>query len=115
MSRSTLLVLASLFATQAAHAQPQQSRAEEVVGWLTDPSRQWLATAELQRMPDEAIPLLLEPGRTVLGPHGSLTPALLALAKIGEPAVPAIADRVRAILRKDRSDGPEIRVSYRSS
>jgi hypothetical protein len=86
---------------QAAHAQTRPPAVDEFVGWLNDPSRQWLATAELQRLPDAAIPLLLDPARAVFGPHRSLTPALLALAKIGEPALPAVADRVRAIRSKD--------------
>jgi hypothetical protein len=95
------LMLASLVAIQAEHAQIRPPSVDEVVGWLDDPSRQWLATAELQRQPDAAIPQLLEPERAVFGPHRRLTPALLTLAKIGEPALPAIADRVRAISRKD--------------
>jgi hypothetical protein len=68
---------------------------------LNQPSRQWLATTQLQRFPEAAIPHLLEPGRAVLGPHGDLTPALLTLAKIVEPAIPAIVERMRAILRRD--------------
>jgi hypothetical protein len=94
------VLVASVLAIQAAHAQKGPS-VDEVVGRLGDPSRQWLATAELQRFPEAAIPQLLDPSRAVFGPHRSLTPALLALAKIGEPALPAIADRVRAIRIKD--------------
>jgi HEAT repeat protein len=96
-----VLMVASLLAIQGARAQTRPSPIDEFVGWLDDPSRQWLATAELQRFPDAAIPHLLDPARAVFGPHRSLTPALLTLAKIGEPALPAIADRVRAIRRKD--------------
>jgi hypothetical protein len=95
-------VLATIVvAWQDARAQPRPSPVGEFVGWLNQPSRQWLATAQLQRFPEAAIPHLLEPGRAVLGPHGDLTPALLTLAKIGEPAIPAIVERMRAILRRD--------------
>jgi hypothetical protein len=97
----TCLFLASVVALQAVHAQTRPSPVDEFVGWLDDPSRQWLATAQLQRFPDVAIPHLLEPQRAVLGPHGYLTPALLTLAKIGEPAIAPINERVRAILGND--------------
>src|SRR5262245_16367479 len=95
------LTLSSTVGAHVAYAQTTTPSVDELVAWLDQPSRQWLATAELQRVPDAAIPRLLDPRRAVLGPHGTLSPALLALAKIGEPAIAPIVERARAILRKD--------------
>ena len=72
---------------------------EELIALLDAPETQWVATAWLQASPHAALPLLLQPGRVESGPHGRWTAAMLALAKLGESAVPAICDRVMAIVR----------------
>jgi len=102
------LTLSSTVGAHVAYAQTTTPSVDELVAWLDQPSRQWLATAELQRVPDAAIPRLLDPRRAVLGPHGTLSPALLALAKIGEPAVAPIVERARAILRKDERSATDV-------
>jgi hypothetical protein len=70
----------------------------ELVAWLDNPETEWVATARLQDVPDAALPLLLQPGRVASGPHDRWTAHMLALAKLGEPAIPSITDRVIAIL-----------------
>ena len=49
--------------------------------------------------------LLLRPGRVASGPHGRSTAPMLALSKLGEPAIPAIVDRLLMILRTRDSQG----------
>ena len=90
-----VLCTLSLVVAPRADAQNSAPPIEDLLAWLDDPTRQWLATAELQRVSSLAVPRLLEPNRLVLGPHGSLSAPLLALAKIGEPAVPAIVNHIR--------------------
>jgi len=72
---------------------------QQLVDWLDHPETEWVATARLADVPQKAIPLLLRPDRAVSGPHDRTTAPMLALSKIGEPAIPAIADRLLAILR----------------
>lgn len=87
--------------TRAAFAQtPSPS---ELVAELDNPETQWLATAHLQAVPDAALPLLLQPGRVASGPHDRWTAHMLALAKLGERAIPSITDRVIAILTESDS------------
>jgi len=97
-------LVAGILLAFPADARLQPSRIDEFVSWLDDPERQWLATAELQRIPDAAVARLLEPERLVLGPHGSMTASLLTLAKIGEPAIPATLSYVRELSRSNARD-----------
>ena len=76
----------------------------ELVAGLDNPATEWLATAQLQAFPNAALPLLLQPGRVASGPHDRWTPHMLALAKLGEPAIPSITDRVIAILKTGDSN-----------
>jgi hypothetical protein len=81
---------------------------ETLIAWLDDPSTAWAATAWLQQIGQPAMPALLAPGRTKSGPHDRLSPRMLALAKIGDPAIDPIAERLSDILRrKYRPDGAE--------
>src|SRR5262245_59001303 len=66
----------------------------QLISWLDNPSTAWLATVKLQQIGEPAIPALLAPGRTQLGPHGRFSPRMVALAKIGEPIVPYIRERL---------------------
>jgi hypothetical protein len=76
----------------------QDPSAEELVRWLDDRERAWVATARLQATPEAAVPLLLAPDAVVAGgAHGGWTGRMLALAKIGAPAIPAITDRAIAL------------------
>ena len=92
-----VLCAVSLLAGPRAVAQNSELRIDELFTWLDDPTRQWLATAELQRVPTLAVPRLLEPNRLVFGPHGSFSAPLLALTKIGEPAIPQIVSHIRRV------------------
>lgn len=83
----------------AAGAQAPAPSVDELIAWLGDPETEWVATAYLQASPGAALPLLLQPGRVTPGPHDRLSAPMLALAKLGEPAIPAITTRVLAILR----------------
>jgi HEAT repeat protein len=96
------LAMASGPYTRAAFAQPPTP--SELVTWLDNPETEWVATARLQAIPDAALPLLLQPGRIASGPHDRWTAHMLALAKLGEPAIPSITDRVIAILRESDSN-----------
>lgn len=90
--------------TRSAFAQtPSPS---ELVAELDNPETQWLATAQLQAARDAALPLLLQPGRVASGPHDRWTAHMLALAKLGEPAIPSITDRLIAILKAGDSNAP---------
>ena len=90
-----LLAVSAGLATLPASAQALSPR--ELVAELDHAETQWRATARVQAVPDLALPLLLEPGRVASGPHDSWTAHMLALAKIGGPAIPMIRDRVIAI------------------
>jgi hypothetical protein len=90
-----LLVWSTGLSTHTAFAQTPSPT--ELVAWLEHPETEWLATAHLQAVPDIALPLLLEPGRVASG-HDRWTAHMLALAKLGERAIPAITARVTAIL-----------------
>jgi HEAT repeat protein len=90
-------------------AAPQETPPLDVlITWLDDPSTAWVATAWLQQVGDPAIPALLAPGRTQMGPHGRFTVRMLALAKIGEPAIPHIMKRLSEIFsRYEQPDSSE--------
>src|SRR6185503_10741108 len=102
MIRYLTLAGAVLLAAAAAPARMAAQNAapavDQYVAWLSDPSRQWLASADLQRMPQLATLCLLEPGRATPAPHGEISAAGLTLAKIGKSAIPAIAERLRLVL-----------------
>jgi hypothetical protein len=83
---------------QIVSARAQVPSADELVAWLDVPETQWVATAHLQEVPRTALPLLLQPGRIASGPHDQWTAHMLALAKLGEAAIPAITERVLVIL-----------------
>ena len=72
---------------------------EQLIEWLDNPETAWAATARLQQVPQTALPLLLRPGRVASGHDDRWSASMLALAKIGEPAIPAILDRLLTILR----------------
>jgi hypothetical protein len=82
--------------------------AQSLIDSLEVPETGWIATAWLQQMPDAAVPLLLQPGKAWYGHHMRWTTRMLALAKIGEPAVPAIVERARVILRSGQAARGEI-------
>ncbi len=90
-------------------AQHQEAPPIDVlITWLDDPSTAWLATVRLQQAGERAIPALLAPGRTQLGPHGRFSPRMVALAKIGEPVIPYIRERLAEnFKRNERTDGSE--------
>ena len=96
----SLVILPTGGITQT-QAQGSAPPIDELVKWLDQQETQWLATVQLQRQPEAAIPLLLTPGRAAQGPHDRWTPALLALAKIGEPGNP----RRRRAPRRDPPRG----------
>jgi hypothetical protein len=99
---SFLLVLSSGPYTRAAFAQAPSPK--ELVAWLDNRETEWLATAHLQAVPEAALPLLLQPGRVASGPDGRWSAQMLALAKLGEPAIPSITDRLIAILKAGDSN-----------
>jgi hypothetical protein len=82
----------------ACRARAQGASPEELVAWLDSPETEWVATARLQAVADAAIPLLLQPARIQSGAHDRWTAQMLALAKLGEPAIPPIATRLATIL-----------------
>lgn len=82
-------------------ASAQRPSPGELVAWLDNRETAWLATAHMQGVPETALPLLLQPGRVASGPHDRWTAQMLALAKLGEPAIRSITDRVVAILAHD--------------
>lgn len=88
-------------------ASAQTLSSSELVAELDNPETQWLATAQLQAVPNAALPLLLQPGRVASGPHDRWTAHMLALAKLGERAIPSITDRVIAILKAGDSNALE--------
>lgn len=86
------------------HPQPPPAQSltpAEIVAELDHRDTEWRATAQVQAVPAAALSLLLQPGRVTSRPHGRWTPHMLALAKLGDPSIPAIAERALAIL-KDR-------------
>jgi len=90
------------------HAQGTAPAVDELVQWLDRRETEWVATAYLQQMPGLAIPRLLQPGRAAQGHDNRWTPTLLTLAKIGEPAIPAIVARLDEIRRRaDRTETSE--------
>ena len=88
-------------------AAPEPPPLGRLIDWLDDPSNAWVATAWLQQIGAPALPALLIPGATTTGPHGTVSPRMLALAKIGEPAIPAIAERLTDIQRNQEPDHGE--------
>jgi hypothetical protein len=89
--------------TQSASAQTPGP--DELIAWLQNREIEWLATGHLQTVPDAALTLLLQQGRVPLGPHARWSSQMLALAKLGEMAIPSITDRAIAIVNtgEDRS------------
>jgi HEAT repeat protein len=103
----TVLALSGRTVTNV-HAQGTAPAVDELVQWLDRRETEWVATAYLQQMPGVAIPRLLRPGRAVQGHDDRWTPTLLTLAKIGEPAIPAIVARLDEIRRRaDRTEASE--------
>jgi hypothetical protein len=103
----TVLALSDRTITNV-HAQGTAPAVAELVQWLDRRETEWVATAYLQQMPGVAIPRLLQPGRAVQGHDNRWTPTLLTLAKIGEPAIPAIVARLDEIRRRaDRTEASE--------
>lgn len=101
-----ITVWLGLGVSTCAHAQPASAQSltpPEIVAELDDPATAWRATAQVQAIPAAALPLLLQPGRVASGPHGRWTPHMLALAKLGEPAIPSIVERAIAILKERES------------
>lgn len=90
-----VMILPTLASTVAQRSTPS---AEELIGWLDAPDTAWAASAHLQALPQDALPLLLAPGRVNYGPHGSWSAHMLALAKLGEQAVPAIRQRAISLV-----------------
>jgi HEAT repeat protein len=90
-------------------AAPQETPPLDVlISWLDDRSTAWLATAWLQQMGEPAVPALLAPGRTQFGPHHRFSVRMLALAKIGEPAIPHIMKKLSEIFsRSEQRDSGE--------
>jgi hypothetical protein len=80
-----------------ASALAQDPTPEELIAWLDDPTRAWIATAHLQATPDAA-QRLLRSGRVVSGHHDEWTAPMLALAKLGEPAIALITERAIGML-----------------
>jgi hypothetical protein len=97
-----LLALSGGLSTRSAFA--QTPRPSELIAELDNPETEWLATARLQAIPNAALPMLLQPGRIASGPHDRWTAQMLALAKLGEPAIPSITGRVIEILIADDSN-----------
>ena len=91
------LFLGLLLACSRPGAAPVQTpTVEDLIAWLDVPEKQWIATVRLQESPDAATRALLQPGRiAATGPHGRWTAHMLALAKLGSPAIPAV--RARAL------------------
>jgi hypothetical protein len=94
-----IFLIGAVATISAQDAPPVAPPVEQLVEWLDSPETEWVATARLQQAPQAALPLLLRPGRVASGPHDRWTASMLALAKIGEPAIPAILDRLRTILQ----------------
>ena len=80
-------------------AAAQTPSSDELVAWLENRETEWVATAHLQTVPEAALPLLLQPGRVRLGPHARWSSQMLALAKLGEPAIASITERAIAIVK----------------
>jgi hypothetical protein len=90
-------------------SEPAQDReptppVEVLVARLEDRETAWAATTYLQADSDDAAPLLLQPGLVTFGAHGRWGGPMLALAKLGKPAIPSILDRITAILRGPNSE-----------
>ena len=103
----TVLALSDRSITDV-HAQGAAPAVDELVQWLDRRETEWVATAYLQQVPGVAIPRLLQPGRAAQGHDNRWTPTLLTLAKIGEPAIPAIVARLDEIRRRaDRTEPSE--------
>jgi hypothetical protein len=101
---TTALVLAIILGGGAGNVAAQDPSGpapsvQQLVDWLDNPETEWGATARLQEVRQTALSLLLRPGRVASGPHDRWTAPMLALSKIGEPAIPAIVDRLLTILR----------------
>jgi hypothetical protein len=80
-------------------ASAQSPTPSELVAALQTRQTAWVATAQLQSMPQAALPLLLAPGGLVAGPHGAWSASMLALAKLGDPAIPAITAAVVPLVK----------------
>jgi hypothetical protein len=107
---TTAIVIAIILGGGAGNVAAQDPSArvpsvQPLIDWLDNPETEWVATARLQAVPQTALPLLLRPGRVASGPHDRWTAPMFALSKIGEPAIPAIVDRVLTILRTRNTEG----------
>jgi HEAT repeat protein len=102
---TSLLVFASPRSSSATEAGQEAPPITTLIAWLDDPSTAWIATAWIQKVGPAAVPALLTPGAVTSGPHGRLGPRMLALAKIGEAAIPTINARLSDLMRApDRED-----------
>jgi HEAT repeat protein len=61
---------------------------------LDTPTTAWAGTARLLPLGPNVPPLLLSSGRIQAGPHGEMSARMLALAKFGQRAIPAIQQRL---------------------
>ena len=80
---------------------------DQLITWLDDRSSAWVATAWLQQLGEPAIDALLASGRIQTGPHGRFSARMLALAKIGEPAIPHILKKTLMPLSRTDQDSSE--------
>ena len=98
-TRCALFVVLLLSCSWPGAVPVQTPTVEELIAWLDVPEKQWIATVRLQESPDAATRALLQPGRIAsTGPHGRWTGHMLALAKLGSPAIPAIRARALELL-----------------
>jgi hypothetical protein len=97
---SVVLLWSGLLFASSAHdlaARRQAPSATELLNWLDNRDTAWLATVHLQAVPDEALTLLLRPGRAITPASGDWTAPMLALAKLGDAAIAPITERALAI------------------
>jgi hypothetical protein len=89
-----LLIVAAVAAMGGVRARDQHEPLAELVAALDDETTAWVATARIRTADKAIVRLLLAPGRNTPGPHGDFNARMLALAKRGEPVIPAIAARL---------------------
>jgi hypothetical protein len=98
-TRAAVLLLGLFGLTALVTAQARVPPISELVAWLDVPETQWVATAHLQTAPvDTVLPLPLHPGHLAFGPHDRWSAPMLAVAKLGEPAIPAVTSHIVALL-----------------
>jgi hypothetical protein len=106
---SAVVAALSTTVTSAGVVQDAPASLRALVAGLDDERTAWAATVRIREAGPAGLQLLLDSGATAAGPHDDWSPRMLAIAKFGESAIPAIAARLSKIADdRDQRAGEEI-------